>query len=89
MPSFLADPHSDDPAALRARIEDLEVRVAFQERTIGELDGLVATLFSRIESLEARLGQAEARLEAPLVGGGPPGPADERPPHYGGGDFIR
>ena len=88
MPSFTVDPHSDEPAALRARIEDLEVRVAFQERTIGDLDALVAELFSRIEVVEARLGQAEARLEAPIVGGASPSPDDERPPHYGGGDFI-
>lgn len=89
MPKFPVDPHSDTPAALHARIEDLEVRAAFQERTISELDGLVAALFSRVEALEARLGQAESRLDAPLVGGGPPSPDDERPPHYGGGDFVR
>ena len=88
MPKFSVDPHSDDPAALRARIEDLEVRAAFQERTIGELDSLVAALYARLDALAARLGQAEARLDAPLVSGGLPSPDEERPPHYGGGDFV-
>ncbi len=83
----MSDAPSTDPALL-ARLEDLEVRAAFQERTIGELDCLVIALFARVEALEARLRVAESRIEAPMVAGGPPSADDERPPHYGGGDFA-
>lgn len=57
---------------------DLEVRVAFQGRTVAELDTLVRTLFTRIEALEKEV----ALLRAGGDSGPPIGPANEPPPHY-------
>ena len=57
---------------------DLEVRVAFQARTVNELDVLVRSLFTRIEALEKEV----AILRAGGDVGPPIGPANEPPPHY-------
>ncbi len=57
---------------------DLEVRVAFQGKTIAELDAVVRSLFSRIDTLERQLSE----LRAAGDGETPLGPANEPPPHY-------
>ena len=57
---------------------DLEVRVAFQARTVNELDVLVRSLFTRIEALEKEV----ALLRAGSDAAPPIGPANEPPPHY-------
>lgn len=67
-----------DPAALAESLLDLEVRVAYQDRTISALDEVVRTLFTRVEKLEQEL----ADLRAAAAGGPPIGPANEPPPHY-------
>ncbi|MBE7449360.1 MAG: SlyX family protein [Kofleriaceae bacterium] len=56
---------------------DLEVRVAFQQRTIAELDTLVRTLFGRVDALEKELRDLRQAEDAPPIG-----PASEPPPHY-------
>lgn len=69
---------ASEPEPLREELIDLEVRIAFQQRTVAELDALVRTLYTRVEALE--------REVALLRGGGdagpPIGPANEPPPHY-------
>jgi uncharacterized coiled-coil protein SlyX len=57
---------------------DLEVRVAYQQRTIGELDALVRTLYSKVDALEKALAELRAgAAAAPAIG-----PANDPPPHY-------
>ena len=65
-----------DLAALGENLTDLEVRVAYQDKIIADLDDVVRTLYSRVEKLEKEL--RELREGAtPAIG-----PAAEPPPHY-------
>ena len=60
---------------------DLEVKLAYQDRLLGELSALVRGLVARVEAAERQLRE----LGAPKPGGPAPAPllpADERPPHY-------
>lgn len=67
-----------DPAALAESLMDLEVRVAYQDRTIAALDEVVRTLFARVEKLEKEVVELRAgATAAPAIG-----PANEPPPHY-------
>jgi SlyX protein len=66
--------------ALTARIDTLEVRIAYQDETIETLNGAITDQWKRIDDLSrqmARLGdrleQAESREQ--------PAPS-EKPPHY-------
>lgn len=64
--------------SLREELIDLEVRLAFQQRTVAELDALVRTLYARVEGLEKEV----AILRTGGDAGPPIGPANEPPPHY-------
>lgn len=57
----------DQIAELTRRVIELEVKTAFQERTIDDLDGVVRSFAARVEALEREL----ARLRE--------GPADPDP----------
>jgi uncharacterized coiled-coil protein SlyX len=61
------------------RIEDLEVKLAYQERLIGELDALVRTFGTKLDEAMRELKQLKDSLRSgePVVG-----PATEKPPHY-------
>lgn len=61
------------------RLEDLEVKVAFQDRLIRELDALVRTFGDRLDETQRELAQLKASLRSPE---NPMGPANEPPPHY-------
>lgn len=67
-------------AHIQARIDTLEMRLAHQDRTVEDLNGVVAghaaaidQLTRRLALLADRLARAEAGLAAPR---------DEPPPHY-------
>jgi SlyX protein len=67
-------------ADMEERIEDVEVKLAYQERLIGELDALVRTFGAK---LDEALRELKALKETLRTGGEPaPGPASEKPPHY-------
>jgi uncharacterized coiled-coil protein SlyX len=67
-----------DPAALAELLLDLEVRVAYQDRTIAALDEVVRVLFTRLEKVENELVEVRASGgAAPMIG-----PANDPPPHY-------
>jgi SlyX protein len=61
------------------RIVELEVRVAYQEKTIAELDAVVREFAERVLVLERELAELRATVQA-----APPevGPHDDEPPHY-------
>jgi uncharacterized coiled-coil protein SlyX len=57
---------------------DLDVKLAFQERLIRELDALVRELGTRLDQTERDLAQLKQAVPRPL----PIGAANEPPPHY-------
>jgi uncharacterized coiled-coil protein SlyX len=59
------------------RIEDLEVKVAFQEHTIAQLDEELRKTIDRLEKLERRVEELVAEHASSVDG-----PIDEKPPHY-------
>lgn len=60
------------------RLEDLEVKVAYLEHQLAELDGLVRELFSAHAEQRKELEALRERPEDSLT----IGPGIERPPHY-------
>lgn len=65
-------------AALSARVTELEVKLAFQDRTIEELDGVVREYTEKIEQLTRQLEVVRSTLSDMRE----TGPANEKPPHY-------
>ena len=61
------------------RLEDLEVKLAFQDKLIRELDALVRTFGDRLDKTVRELEQLKQSIRSPE---GPVGPANEPPPHY-------
>jgi uncharacterized coiled-coil protein SlyX len=57
---------------------DLDVKLAYQERLIHELDSLVREFGARLDKAERELAQLKQAVPAPLPLGG----ANEPPPHY-------
>lgn len=57
------------------RIAELEINLAFQDKLIRELDGLVRALAERLEGCERELVALKAAIATPE-------PANEKPPHY-------
>jgi uncharacterized coiled-coil protein SlyX len=55
------------------QLVDLEVKLAYQDRLIRELDQLVRTFVTRLEVVEREL--RELKQTAPM-------PTHDRPPHY-------
>jgi uncharacterized coiled-coil protein SlyX len=71
-----------DPAmaeALSERMLDLEVRIAYQDRLVRELDALVRQLADRLDKTERELKTIKQSMVSPEGG---VGPANEKPPHY-------
>ena len=64
---------------MEARITDLEVRVAYQDKVILDLDEVVRTFTKRVEALETELAHQRELLAERVL---PIGPADQPPPHY-------
>jgi uncharacterized coiled-coil protein SlyX len=63
--------------SLEKRIIDLEVRTAYQDKLIAELDEVIREFSTRVESLESLLKTLQdSANEAPI------GPANDPPPHY-------
>lgn len=61
------------------RIVELEVRVAYQDKIIADLDEVLRAFTSQVQALQRELVELKERLEEhqPEVG-----PADDAPPHY-------
>jgi len=67
------------PGELDERVEDLEVKLAFQDRLIRELDALVRTFGDRLDEVQRELKELKQAVRSPER---PLGPANEPPPHY-------
>ena len=61
------------------RIVDLEIRIAYQERLIGDLDEVVRSFARRVEALERELASHRQLLTEHALA---IGPGDHKPPHY-------
>lgn len=60
-------------------IQELEIKIAFQDKTIADLDALVRKLGVRIDELSRELAQLKAAVGSPEL---PMGGHSEKPPHY-------
>ncbi len=70
----MSDP--DDPGA---RLDALEMRVAYQDQTIEDLNQTIIDQWKQIESLKRQLAELLDRVQE--VEGGPAAP-ERPPPHY-------
>lgn len=61
------------------RIVELEIRVAFQDKALRELDEVVTKYASRIDELARELASLRQRVDDGAEGGDV---VDEPPPHY-------
>jgi len=61
------------------RLTDLEIKVAYQDKLIADLEALVRSFGVRLEELSRDLKQLKDAVRSPEV---PMGPANEPPPHY-------
>jgi uncharacterized coiled-coil protein SlyX len=61
------------------RLTDLEIKVAYQDKTIADLEALVRGFGVRIDQMARELDQLKNGMKSPEV---PVGPQSEKPPHY-------
>ena len=61
------------------QIVDLEIKLAYQEQLIRELDALVRTFGERLDETNRELRELKQAIRSPEA---PAGPANEPPPHY-------
>ena len=61
------------------RVMDLEIKLAYQDKLIRELDTLVRTFGEKLDETAREVKELKQSLKSPE---GPTGPANERPPHY-------
>jgi SlyX protein len=61
-----------------ARIDDLEMRVAHQEKTIGELNDVITAQWRKMEAIEFQLRRLGEEMQT--IDGG--AAVDRPPPHY-------
>nr|WP_027834942.1 SlyX family protein [Maritalea myrionectae] len=65
---------------LLERIEALEMRVAYQEQTIDDLNQTITKQWTEFDKLNREIAKLYAQMQEIDNGGG--GEIDERPPHY-------
>ena len=63
------------------RFEDLEVRLAYQDQMLTELNDVVTNQQARIMQLEQRVKSLVERLAA-MADAAPADAGEEKPPHY-------
>lgn len=65
---------------LELRLIELEVRVAHQDKTIGELNDMITAQWKKIEALERTMRRMGEEMEALSSAEAPA--ANVKPPHY-------
>jgi uncharacterized coiled-coil protein SlyX len=61
------------------RLQDLEIKLAFQDKLIRELDALVRTFGDKLDKTNRDLEALKQSVRSPET---PVGPQNEPPPHY-------
>lgn len=73
----------DDPNTLIARLDALEIRVAYQDETIEELNAQLARQWQEIDKLRREMALLEAELREAAAESAAEGAVPEPPPpHY-------
>jgi SlyX protein len=62
------------------RMNELEIRIAHQDKSITDLNEMITAQWKKIEALERQLRRLGEELEAMDSGEGPA--ANQKPPHY-------
>ena len=68
---------ADTDSTLAQRVEDLEVKVAFQEHLVAELDEVIRLLRDELDALRKDHDETRAQVTALA-----PEPENTKPPHY-------
>jgi len=71
-----------DRERLTQQIDELEIRVAHQDRTLEELNEAFAAQWRTIDELMRKLSALESRLHSVEQSADAPSPAEPPPPHY-------
>ena len=71
-----------NPDAVEARIEALEVRAAYQDQVIEDLNQTVIDQWKRIDSLKRQLAEVLDRVQEAQDNAGGPNAPEPPPPHY-------
>ena len=71
-----------DPDAVNARIEALEVRVAYQDKVIEELNQAVIDQWKKLDALRRQLNEVLDRVQEVEGSAGGPRAPEPPPPHY-------
>ena len=61
------------------RLTDLEIKLAYQDQLIRELDALVRSFGDKLDTTVRELEALKQSLRSPEI---PVGPASDKPPHY-------
>ena len=64
------------------RFEDLEMRLAYQDQMLNELNDVVTDQQARIMQLEKHIKALSERMQAMADSAPAAGQGDEKPPHY-------
>ncbi|MFO0633110.1 MAG: SlyX family protein [Nannocystaceae bacterium] len=67
---------------MEQRIVELEIRIAYQEKTIRDLDEMVTKYAARLDAMGRELAELRARMDATGAASEAPEIVDEPPPHY-------
>jgi SlyX protein len=62
------------------RIDEMEIRIAHQDKTIAELNDVITSQWKKLEMMERQLRRLGEEIEAMEAGDGPA--ANQKPPHY-------
>ena len=71
----------DDTAAVMARINALETRLAHQDLVLEDLNSTITTQWKEIERLTRLIGRLDDQMQEIRDSAGPEG-SDPPPPHY-------
>jgi SlyX protein len=67
-------------SALEHRLNELEIRVMHQDKTIADLNDMITAQWKQLEIMERQLRRLGEELEAMESGDAPA--ANQKPPHY-------